>query len=367
MPFLLKKTCLWCVMKITKIDGLGDYGVYIDDVNFEHLTDEQWMEIGDIHMKNLVTIIRDCNLSWENQLGWIKKFGGPRHNNMHDLTKKYAVNFWSEFVRRIIRDDVSIEEKDKILVRDFLGVHQFTSEGVGITRVSGKKDKNGKPLGLFDEGELLWHSNEAGNLAFTPGVALLAAENVVGSSTGFLQTADYYESISDSFRSELDEMVLLHRYTPGKLNPGLRDDLARTNMCPVDDAEIPMVIQSPGGIKGLHYPANTVYGVRGMNKKDSDKIFEEINKQLFTDQYIFDHWYKNEGDLLLFDNSITLHRRLGNVPNRLCYRIQHDYSKLQDDFWQPYFQKEFADQYEALITDLVTTMDIEDFKLPSTA
>ncbi|WP_052700742.1 TauD/TfdA dioxygenase family protein [Methylocucumis oryzae] len=228
---------------------------------------------------------------------------------MYDLFKKYTVVSWGEFVRRVIRDDACIEETDKMLVRDFLGVHQSTPEGIGITRVSGKKDKNGNRLGLFDEGELLWHSNEAGNLIFTPGVALLAAENVIGSSTGFLQTADYYESISEVFRSELDEMVLLHRYTPGKLNPGLRDDLARTNMCPVDDAEIPIVIQSPGGIKGLHYPVNTVHGIRGMSKKDSDKVFEEINKHLFLDKYIFDHWYKNKGDLLLFDNSITLHRR----------------------------------------------------------
>jgi alpha-ketoglutarate-dependent taurine dioxygenase len=353
------------VMKITKIDGLGNYGVYIDDVDFEHMTDDQWMEIGDMHMKNLVTIIRDCNLSWEKQLGWIKKLGNPRHIHIYNLVKKYAINSWGEFVRRIIRDDVLIEEKDKILVRDFLGVHQSTPEGVGIARVSGKKDQNGKPLGLFDEGELLWHSNEAGNLTFTPGVALLGAECVVGSSTGFLQTADYYESASNSFKSELDEMILIHRYAPGKVNPTVSDHLGRSTMCPVDDTEIPMVIQSPGGIKGLHYPVNTVHGVRGMGKNDSDKVFEEINKHLFVDEYIFDHWYKNEGDLLLFDNSITLHRRLGNVPNRLGYRIQHDYSKLQDNFWQPYFQKEFAEQYEALMTDFVTTMGIEDFKLPN--
>lgn len=346
---------------------MGNYGVYIDDVDFEQMTDEQWMEIGDIHMKNLVTIIRDCNLSWEKQLGWIKKFGHPRHIYICNLVKKYAVNSWGEFVKSVIRNDAFIEEKDRILVRNFLGAHQSTPEGGGIGRVSGKKDKNGNPLGVFDEGELFWHSNESGNLTFTPGVALLGAECVVGSSTGFLQTADYYESVSEAFRSELDEMILNHRFTAGKINPGLKADMERANFCPVDDAEIPLVIQSPGNIKGLHYSVNTVYSIRGMSKQDSDKVFEEINKNLFVDKYTFDHWYKNEGDLLLFDNSITLHRRLGNVPNRLAYRIQHDYSKLQSSFWQPYFQKEFADKYETLITDLVKTMGIEDFKLPQTA
>ena len=36
---------------------------------------------------------------------------------------------------------------------------------------------------------------------------------MTGSATGFLQTVDYYESVSESFPSELDEMVLLHKYS----------------------------------------------------------------------------------------------------------------------------------------------------------
>ena len=88
---------------------------------------------------------------------------------------------------------------------------------------------------------------------------------------------------------------------------------------------------------------------------------------MFTYEYVYDHWYKNDGDFLLFDNSITLHRRLGETKNRMCYRVQHDYSNLQDEAWQPYFQKEYANQYVKEITDIVTRMNFEDFKLPSCA
>lgn len=357
-------------MKVTKIDGFGSYGVYIDDVDFEHMTDDQWNEIGQIHMKNLVTIIRDCNLDWKKQSDWIKKFGDTRHVHSYNMVKKYGVHSWEELAKKVMSNDPTVDPKDKETLTSSYNVQQFTPDGKHVARVTGRKDKDGNPLGMFAEGELLWHSNESGNLTFTPGVGLLGAECVVGSATGFLQTADYYESVSDSFRSELDEMVLVHRFTPGKINPGLRadqDEMVHANMCPVDDTEIPMVIQSPGGIKGLHYSVNTVHSIRGMSEADSNKVFEEINKNLFVDDYIHDHWYKNEGDFLLFDNSITLHRRLGDITDRLCYRIQHDYSKLQDEFWQPYFQKEFADKYEEMITDFVNTMGIEDFKLPKTA
>ena len=33
-------------MKISKIPGLGRFGIFIDDVDFNHLTDEEWLEIG---------------------------------------------------------------------------------------------------------------------------------------------------------------------------------------------------------------------------------------------------------------------------------------------------------------------------------
>lgn len=351
-------------MKVTNIDGMGSYGVYIDGVDFEHLTDEEWREIGNIHMKSLVTIIRDCNLSWEKQLGWIRKFGEPRHGFYYTLMKKYGVSSLGLLVRLALSKNSPMDPADKSVIREHLRCQQQSSEGAGIARVSAITDSKGMSTGLFNEGELLWHSNEAATLTFTPGVALLGSKNMVGSSTGFLQTADYYESVSTSFRSELDEMVLIHRYIPRMINPALDDNLGRSNMCPIDDTEIPMVIKSPGGITGLHYPLNTVYGVRGMSKAQADKLFAVIEKNLIVEHHAFDHWYTNDGDLLLFDNSITLHRRLGDVPGRLAYRIQHDYSELQKEFWQPYSQTEFADRYREEIQDFVETLGIRSFKLP---
>jgi hypothetical protein len=33
-------------MKVSKIPGLGSYGLFIDDVDFATLSDEEWFEIG---------------------------------------------------------------------------------------------------------------------------------------------------------------------------------------------------------------------------------------------------------------------------------------------------------------------------------
>jgi len=124
-----------------------------------------------------------------------------------------------------------------------------------------------------------------------------------------------------------------------------------------------LVIKSPGGIKGLHYPLNTAYGIRGTIKTEADKIFAKINKELIVDRHIYDHWYQNDDDLLLFDNSITLHRRLRTVPGRLAYRLQHDYNELQNEPWQPYFQPEFAGRYLEETRRIAKTFGSRSFKI----
>jgi alpha-ketoglutarate-dependent taurine dioxygenase len=353
-------------MKISKIPGLGRFGIYIDNVDFNSITNEEWMEIGKLHLQNLVTIIRNTNLTKEQQVKFTEMFGERRYGAKNYFINKYKRS-WEFIIASALDDSDLLSTMDKITIKSLIAAQEKTDNGTDITRVSGGYDANGYPKGFFAEGELLWHSNESGTLTFSPGVSLFAVQNVVGSATGFMTTPDYYESVSESFRSELDEMILIHRFSPGKINPGLNeahDSIMHINMCPFDGKEIPMVITSPGGIKGLHYSVNTVYAVKGASKKESDSILKKVTKELFVEKYIYDHWYKNNGDLLLFDNSITLHRRLGNIKDRLCYRIQHDYTNLQDDVWYPYSQKDIADQYAKEIRNFVKTTGIKNFKLP---
>ena len=350
-------------MKISKIPGLGNYGIFIDDLDIANLSSEEWMEIGKLHLKNLVTIIRNVNIPWQDLSPRCLEWGNSRYNIRYNILKKYPDKTYTQCVKLSLQGSNEIEEIDRKRLVTLAGMQETDPvTKKSIMRITGAKDEQGNPKGMFAEGELLWHSNESGTISFTPGVALLGAKNVVGSATGFLTTADYYENVSESFRSELDEMILVHRFTPGKINPGLRmdqDEIMHANMCPEDDTEIPLVIQSPGGIKGLHYSVNTVYSIKGLSDKESKKIFEHIDKDLFVDEYIYDHWYKNDNDLLFFDNSITLHRRLGDIKDRLCYRIQQDYTKIQEGYWQPYFQEPYASIYNKVTKDYADVLELD--------
>lgn len=329
-------------MKITKIPGLGKHGVFIDDLKSSDIDDDLWHEIGCIHLESLVTIIRNIDFTVEDYRRRILQWG--RHVDLFEIHLQQQYNTLD--VTKLLRENEingkKVNKDDRRWVETVLNYCE-TDE---VIRVSGMKDDKGKPIGMFAEGELLWHSNESACLNHTPGVSLLGSTGMTKSCTGFVTTPEWYEDQSESFRSELDQIIIQHRFTPGKINPGLRaeqDYVMQKNMCP-EDSYIPLVIQSPYGHTGLHYSINTVYGVKDMKQQEAQKLFDYINSTLFTEKYMYDHWYTNDNDLCLFDNSITLHRRLGSTDNRLAYRIQYDYSSLVDQY-NPYKTDPFKEEY----------------------
>jgi alpha-ketoglutarate-dependent taurine dioxygenase len=138
----------------------------------------------------------------------------------------------------------------------------------------------------------------------------------------------------------------------------------RAEFAPRENSEVPLVITSPGGILGLHYTLNTVVGIKGMTKSESDRVFAEIDRELLTEKYIYDHMYQQDNDICLFDNSITLHRRRhpGN-PNRLAYRVQYYPNNLITSPWHPYKQKEYYDQHQEEMLELKNILEL-DIKFP---
>lgn len=354
-------------MKVSKIPGLGRFGIFIDDVDLFNITDDEWMAIGRMHLDSLVTILRNTKLDLKRYDQLISRWGRPRLLPDYRLVKKYSMWF-HEIVSLAAAGDPRIDAQDAKFALTVANMVELNDGNPSpILRVSGRKDDQGRALGMFAEGELLWHSNESGNLCFTPAVSLLGGENMVGSSTGFATTVDFYESLSESMRSEFNDMIVVHKFTPGRINPGLREEqdyVMHNNMCPVDNTEIPLVRVSPGGITGLHYSQNTIDHIKGMTHEQSRRIFDMIESAIFSEQNVYDHWYQSDSDLCLFDNSITQHRRLGDIKGRLCYRIQYDFDYLVRSGYQPYRQEPFQSLYAKEIADIMPTLGKHDYVLP---
>ena len=315
-------------MKITPIPELKGYGVFVDGIDIKQLTRDQWMSLGKLQMEQLVMVIRNTGININHFHKVMKMWGKCRQN--YAAKEEHSSEIAKEYAR--------------------IGGHAKTGH---IVRVA---ENNG----LFGSGELLWHSNESGDIAFTPGVALLGDHDMKNSATGFMVSSPYYYSLPESFRSELDELILIHNFQEGKINANDENNVVYKNMCPDPETEIPLVIQSPAGIKGLHFPYNTTTRIKDFSQEDSIRILNELRWGLSS--YTYDYWWENDDDLVIFDNSIVQHRRLGDTTDRLCYRYQFDYTYLQYKVtgkpYMPYLQEPYISRYKEKMADITKVFPV---------
>lgn len=345
-------------MKISKIPGLGRFGVYIDDVDLNTISHAEWMEIGRIHLESLVTVIRGNDIDHCTYYRLIMQWGPSRWNRPIAFYKKYG-----KPLKELVLNN-ELDEEDLVTFNNGRR-WQIDKRCPGMIRVTPRKNHRGESLGAFADGELLWHSNECGDVAFTPGVALMGYENMIGSATGFCTSPDWYESQTESFRSELDEMIVVHNYQPQSVSPVVIEDqenFYRNNFSPEQDMRVPLIIRSPGGIKGVHLGINTFDRVEGMSREQSQALFQKMRQEMLSPEYIYQHWWETNKDILLFDNSITLHNRsidntIGRMPDRLGLRIQYDFDKLTGKFYDPFYQQEFNDLKQQRLDILKIALD----------
>ena len=341
-------------MKVTKIPGLGRFGAFIDDLDLKNISDDEWMELGKNHLEQKVTIIRNTNVT-------------PREFEL--LMMKWGVRS-NLFFYRIVRDFVlarkELTDEDKIMLA--YGEMMRPSEihpTTRLSRITSIKDENGNNLGIYGRGLLDWHSDEGGQLAHTPSTAILGYKDMVGSSTEFCSTVDWYENQSESFRSELDDMIATHEFQMEKMSPHYKDGndektsreiylFSLKTVCP-EPTELPLIQVGPGGHKGLNHSAGSLKGIKGMAKSESDKLFEYIDKTLFVPEYMYAHHYAADNDLLLMDNTTTTHRRVNGGDTRLAYKIHQDFSFLFKKYNindYRYLTEPWASEYKREVADI---------------
>lgn len=356
-------------MKISRIPNFGSFGVYVDDIDMNRITEEEWHKLGRLFIDELLVICRGIKMDKKQFLDWVPKWGTPKAG----IRARFHAKYGSDFDATKPDTWTNVNDKDRRWLETRSTQLEESGDGRFLTRVYGRKDTQGNSLGYFSHGEVYWHSNEGSSLTFSPAVALLGWEHMPGSATGFVQTVDLYESVSESFRSELDDMVLVHRYSPGKLNDNeLTDEnlALHTKMafCPDDGAETPLVCTAPNGRRGLHYTVNSRAEIKGLTPEQTQRVFDELDKLVFDKKWIYDHYYQADNDLLFFDNSVTLHRRLGGHEDRKAFRIQFDVSPLIDQPWKPWEHSAvYNDRYVNEIHKFVNNVggDLKKtFKLP---
>jgi len=322
-------------LKTRKLPGFGSLGVEVYDTNLRTIDADEIRQLGMISLEQLVVVVRaesvgGISLERFNEIctSWVSDrdsdFAYTRET-FGKMLGKYSAERGPDGL------PVNIDDVDRRMVEEGYRIVNGIEHLPGMSRVTGKRDEQGNATGMFADGELDWHCNNQGAARRAPGVGLLGWEGATGSRTEFLNTADAYQALSPEWQRTCDELVAVHRFMPGAIAPGVSDvqeRLLKFTMCPDDDTEIPLVVESPAGIKGLHFAFTSIYQFKGMSQAESDETVQFLKNHIMRDEYIYGHdWV--DGDMLLFDNTITLHRRpTKDCSKRLMYRMAFNYDRL---------------------------------------
>lgn len=185
--------------------------------------------------------------------------------------------------------------------------------------------KDGKPSGAMGNSEATWHT-DTWFYERPPAGAILRAVEVPaeGGDTYFLSTYQAYDTLPDDVRKEIDGRQIFFQNVydkTGKLRLGKREPRT-SDFREWSGIVHPLVrIHAETGRKAL-YLGGTAEGawIVGMPLDESDDLLTRLWRHTTDTKEVFvQKWTK--GDIMMWDNRCTMHRRDSFDPNTI--RIMH--------------------------------------------
>jgi taurine dioxygenase len=185
--------------------------------------------------------------------------------------------------------------------------------------------ENGVAIGSLGSGEAVWHTDMS-YLPNPPKASVLYALEVpaAGGDTIFASMYAAWELLPASLQSRVATARIKH---DGTYNSG---GYVREGVTPTDDprqspgALHPLVCVHPEtGRRGLYLGRRRNAYIEGWPLRDSDAVLDELWSYATDDRVIWRHHWR-AGDLVMWDNRCTMHRRDPFEPQarRVMHRTQ---------------------------------------------
>jgi len=191
--------------------------------------------------------------------------------------------------------------------------------------VSNVLDDKGAPIGALGAGEAVWHTDMS-YLATPPDASMLYALEVPpsGGNTWVLGMQAAWSTLPDALKARVRGRRIKH---DGTYNSG---GYLRKGVTPTDDphkapgAWHPAVISHPAtGAPSLYLGRRRNSYAEGLSPADSDALLDALWAHIERPDLRYQHRWR-VGDLLLWDNRSTMHRRdpFEATSRRIMHRTQ---------------------------------------------
>ena len=195
-----------------------------------------------------------------------------------------------------------------------------------VTVLSNLQDGLGRPIGGLGDGELQWHSDQSYMLNPATGAALYALElPTEGGETFWVDLRAAYTALPRQLRTRISGKRGIFDYTKRLAGYGREADQqiseeARRLTPPVTHALVRAHPET--GDRSLYLDSTTTIGIDYMDTASGLALLDEVYESAIRDDFVYAHQWQ-VGDLVLWDNGFTMHRRTPFDPGarRLMKRM----------------------------------------------
>ncbi len=224
--------------------------------------------------------------------------GGAIASDIRELLQQRGV---------LVFPSISFTDDEQIAFTKTLGTFQPEPRGGDVFKVT--LDTKENPYSAeYLKGSLYWHLD--GTLNDMPILAsLLASKKIAswGGNTGFCNTYAAWEALSDEQKAEIDDLRVMHSVWASVFYYEPEPSLTKLKaMQAIGERELPLVWKHRSGRKSLILGC-TAHRVLNVSASKSAELLVGLREWATSEQFSYSHAW-NVGDLVMWDNTGTLHR-----------------------------------------------------------
>jgi taurine dioxygenase len=184
------------------------------------------------------------------------------------------------------------------------------------TRTTGRREvllvsnikEAGKPIGRLGNQELNWHMDQIFMAEPTAGTILCAVEvTLEGGDTWFCDLGAAYAALPSNLKARIEGRHGVHSAATADRRVGIQ--LTEEQRLKAPEVIHPLVRTHPlAGGKGLYFSMNHTARIDGLSEDKSLGLLDELRRHATRPEFVYAHHWRI-GDLVLWDNAATMHRR----------------------------------------------------------
>jgi taurine dioxygenase len=180
-----------------------------------------------------------------------------------------------------------------------------------VSLISNLKDAQARPIGGLGDGEIQWHSDQSYMLNPATGALLYALElPPEGGATLWVDLSAAYAGLPDRLKRAVEGRRAIFSYVKRLAGyQGVDRVISEDAKRKTPPIVHPLVHTHPvTGRQALYLDSTTTIGIDGMDDASGATLLDELYEFATRPEFVYQHHWQ-AGDVLLWDNGFTMHRR----------------------------------------------------------